>query len=479
MLNDDYVKFMRFAQWQIERTGKGIVGLISNHGWIDNVTFRGMRESLLQVFDQLYILDLHGNIRKKERAPDGSEDEGVFAIQQGTAISTFIKHSVNKHPVKKQTLAHVRHLDLWGLKKKKYTWLENNNTSTTEWQELKPRSSDYFFIPRSDAFRSEYKQGWKVTDIFKNYSSGVTTHKDKLTIQWTKEDIRNTIEQFTSLSEEQAREHFSIRPDTRDWKVSLAQKDLFDHNKKYEYIVPIFYRPFDIRYTWYSGRVRGFISMPRREIMLHMLKRRNLGLITARQQSQYHTLWSFISVSQNIIESCTTSNKAYLFPLYLYDDESMVESEKRSVNLQKDFLDALSQRIELQFTKTPTHQKNTFTPEHVLDYIYAILHSTRYRQRYAEYLKTDFPRLPLAADCELFFALVVLGEELRNLHLLDVDKIKALVHPEIRYIGKKIPRIEQSYPQYENGKVMLNDGCHFEDVTEDNLEFSCRGLPSV
>ena len=228
-LNDDYVKFIRFAQWRIEQTGEGVIGFVTNHAYLDNPTFRGMRYSLLETFDEIYVLDLHGNVKKKEQAPDGGKDKNVFDIQQGVAISLFIKFSK-----KKDSLARVFHSDLWGERKEgddggKYGWLAANDVFSTDWTELSLTPPFYLFVPRDESLREEWEAGVKVTDAFPIHSVGVVTGRDKLAIQWSKEEMLRVVNTFDSFRDkpEEAREFFMLGPDSeKNWKVHLAQDDI-------------------------------------------------------------------------------------------------------------------------------------------------------------------------------------------------------------------------------------------------------------
>lgn len=225
-LQDDYVKFIRFAQWRIEQTGYGVLAFVTNHGYLDNPTFRGMRQSLMQTFDEIYILDLHGNSKKKEKCPDGSKDENVFDIQQGVAIGIFVKRQSAE-----KDMAVVRHAYLWGLRevfvndaqeeKKpvsgKYLWLRENAIETTTWSPLTPQAPFYLFVPQDTDLQSEYSQGWKLTDAITLYSVGISTSRDKLTIQFDGEEMMNVIHDFSSLSPEIAREKYDLGKDTQDW----------------------------------------------------------------------------------------------------------------------------------------------------------------------------------------------------------------------------------------------------------------------
>ena len=282
-LNDDYVKFIRYAQRRIERTGEGVLAFVTNHSYLDNPTFRGMRQSLMETFDEMYLLDLHGNSKKKERTPEGGQDENVFDIQQGVAIGLFVKQAKGA-----DAPARVFHANLWGERETgsdggKYGWLATNDVHTTKWLELSPKSPRYLFIPRDDALAEEYEAGWSMTDVFPSNSVGIVTARDKLTIQWTRDEMKQVTSDFARLSEDAARAEFDLGRDAQDWKVQWAQEDVRKHSNADKHIQPILYRPFDERYTYYTGKASGFICRPREKVMHHMLAGPNVGLVTTRQ----------------------------------------------------------------------------------------------------------------------------------------------------------------------------------------------------
>ena len=313
-LNDDYVKFIRFAQWRIERTGFGVLAFITNNGYLDNPTFRGMRLSLMQTFDDIYLLDLHGNSKKKERAPDGGKDENVFDIMQGVVIGIFVKRMGAK-----SADCVIRHAHLWGTREHKYAILANESVESTLWNTLAPASPFYLFVPQESGLRKEYEKGWKVTEIFPVNSLGIATARDSFTVHFTKDEVWATLMHFLSLSIEEARIKFELGKDARDWKVDLAQKDLRSSGPTNEMITAILYRPFDKRYTYYTGNTRGFHCMPRKEVMQHMLLGENLGLSTTRS-IEIKRGWEHVFCTRNITQLHTVSIKEvnYLFPLYLY-----------------------------------------------------------------------------------------------------------------------------------------------------------------
>lgn len=453
-LNDDYVKFIRFAHWRIEQTGEGVLGFITNHAWINNPTFRGMRESLLCDFDEIYILDLHGNVRAQE------EDENVFDIQQGVAISLFIK----RRDGNRNSPAHVFHADLQGERKGKFSWLEDNDVGTTKWKKLSPETPYYLFTPRDESLAEEYEKGWKVTDIFPVNSAGIVTARDKLTIHWTAEEVEKTVNKFVSLPVEDARDRFSIRQDAQDWKVSLAQKDLREHPDVEKQTVPILYRPFDQRFTWYSGKSRGFICRPRPQVMRHMLAGKNIGIIVGRVgQADGSDEWSSVHIAELITGfHVFRRSGSCLFPLYLYlDDDGQQEGlykTDRKPNLSSEFVEALEKNL-----------GRGVSSEEILHYTYAVLHSSEYRRRYRDFLKIDFPRIPIPGNAALFGKLATEGEILVRYHLMQnagVDKDK----PKFSKGSSNVEKVHHT-----DNKVFINQQQFFDSIPESVWTYTIGG----
>ena len=467
-LQDDYVKFIRFGQWKIDQTGEGVLGFITNHSYLDSPTFRGMRQSLMKSFDEIYVLNLHGNSLKREKCPDGSKDENVFDIRPGVAIGLFIKRKdTGERPVK------VFYADLWGLREVKYKWLLQNDRTTTEWQELKPKSPFYFFVPIKGTYWDEYKKYWKITDIMPTYSAGIVTARDKLTVQDSPEEVWKTVLDFSALPEDKARGEYNLRKDARDWKVLLAQDDLKSSGLKQELIVPVLYRPFDTKYTYYTGRSRGFICMPRPAVMPHMMHE-NLGLSYTRPQSPKYEF--SVMVSAEMIDQCSIGNKSagagisYIAPLYLYPNKTTrkLTGEKTSApeytpNFSTQFLQAMNAALGTE----PT-------PEETFYYIYAVLYSPTYRKRYEEFLKIDFPRVPIPTDYEKFKNLSELGKELVELHLL---KHPSLSETEIGFPKSGSNTVENVSYDEENSRVYFNKEQYFEGVSKAVWEYQIGGYP--
>ena len=334
-LQDDYVKFLRFAQWKIEQAERGVVGMITNHSYLDNPTFRGMRQSLMHTFDEIYILDLHGNSLKKETAPGGSPDQNVFDIQQGVAIAFFVKRGSEQEG---DSLVH--HADLFGGRESKYDWLDNHDRGRTEWHKVNPVSPFYLFVPRDEALEAEYSRFISIPELFPVQVVGLFTGRDKLTIHWSEEEAWNTVRVFSQLDPELARQGYQLGKDGRDWKVTMAQQDLRESGPTRENVVSILYRPFDIRYTYYTGRSRGFICMPRPKVMRQMLEKENLALCIGRQG---HVVgdgeWNLIYCSKTMEDFNLFYRGGIVnFPLYLY-----LTAEDRRPNLNSKLVAVLKE----------------------------------------------------------------------------------------------------------------------------------------
>ena len=469
-LQDDYVKFLRFAQWKIDEAGRGVVGMITNHGYLDNPTFRGMRQSLMQTFDDIYVLDLHGNALKRETCPDGSPDKNVFDIRSGVAVAFFIKRGKAK-----RREASVRHAEVWGLRDVKYTWLEKHDMTNTPWQDARPKSPYYLFAPRDEALSASYGAFVSITNLFPANSVGIVTARDGLTIHWSPEEVWRMATVFSRMEPELARQAYGLGKDTRDWKVALAQKDLTDSGPARERIVPVLYRPFDLRHTYYTGRSRGFICMPRPEVMRHMLAGENVALITVRRVPANKEPKYFF-ISRNIISngSIRSDNQSidYIFPLYLYpgadwhDPFAPHAPLEKKPNLNAKVVEALAGA----YGREPL-------PEDIFHYAYAVLYAPTYRAKYAEFLRMDFPRVPFTADREAFEAMSGLGARLAALHLL---KSPELDPPATRFQGQGDNRVAKSKGKgfrYDAGeqRVYINPAQYFGPVSPEVWAYRIGG----
>ena len=450
VISDDYVKFFRFVEYTLDTTGIGILGFITNHAWIDNPTFRRMRQSMLDTFSNLRILDLHGNTRKKETAPDGGKDQNVFDIMQGVAITI-----ASKSPA---VQAQVFHSELYGIRKTKETELSKPQNPTHS--KPKPNKPFHFFIPKDDKLREEYETGKRLEDVFQLRLSGIDTNRDAITIHESKEKLWQVVQDFASLSEEEARKKYALRKDTQGWQLKRAQKDLRKSGPSKDKIQRILYRPFDKHYTYYTGRSGGFMARPKHEVMRHMIERKNIGLVTVRQIKSGQA-WRHCWVTDLIIESCYVSNytseRNYLFPLYLYPGKSlsssMIDSHRRP-NFSLRFLAALSNALGLpQSDESDNHLPSGVLPEDIFGYIYAVLHSPEYRRRYAPFLRIDFPRIPLPKSLKLFRQLATIGQELVSYHLLSHSNLQS---PAVQFSGH--PQVLKVGWTKDNGGAVWLDG---------------------
>ena len=468
-LQADYVKFIRWAQWRIDKNGEGVIGYIVNNSFLDGPMFRGIRKSLLDSFNTIYLLNLHGSNRRTEAIPTAQIDENVFDISQGVCILLCVKEGDNPAPAK------VYHADLWGSRVEKYNILSETNVQSTKWSQLQPTSSYYLFVPQATDYSAEYESGWEITSIFQIGSVGIATGRDGFTIHWNAEDIHETVTDFVSLSVEEAREKYRLPRDTRDWRVHFAQADIRNHPNREQHTKPILYRPFDTRWTYYTGRSRGFHCTPRGAVMSHLLTE-NLALCVCRVVKS--PVWQHILITDQITDksyiSNRTSESTYVFPLYLHPNpEELGLSTKRSLNFKPAFLTALSEALELPQV-APFNLPESVSPEEILAYIYAILYSLTYRERYYDFLKYDFPRIPLPQDIERFRTLAALGQRLMDWHLLKASR------PEVAPTGRGVPAVHRfegegdgvvGRVRYMDEKVWINASQYFTDVPVEIWEY--------
>ncbi len=470
-LQDDYVKFIRWGQWRIEHTGSGVLALITNHGYLDNPTFRGMRQHLMSTFNEIYILDLHGNSKKRECSPDGSQDKNVFDIMPGVSIGIFIKLKNKKDTAK------MYHAELWGLREHKYEVLSKQDVQNTTWNILSPDSPFYLFVPRDKGVSSEFLSEIKLTEIFQTNVLGFQTHRDHFSVDFEKDNIHKKMRDFcnASISDDVLREQYDLK-DNRDWKLHNARGKLQICSNWEQHIINCLYRPFDWRPCFFNEIIMDF---PRRELLDNVLWHNNICLLSSRQQAVagYRHCWVSDVPANDCVISTTSREANQVFPLYVYPDSknqsrflekaySLPGPNGRIPNLNPDFVSAFASRLGLKFVSDGHGDLvATFGPEDIFDYIYAVFHSPTYRQRYAEFLKIDFPRVPLTSNLELFRKLCILGEELVALHLLESPQLTQLL---TRYPVAGDNIVEKGFPKfvvYDEGKpgyVYINKTQYFE-----------------
>jgi len=481
-LQDDYVKFIRFSQWRIERTGYGILAFITNHRYLENPTFPGMRQSLMRTFDEIYLLNLHGSNKPKETPPAGIVDQNVFDIQQGVAIGIFVKH----HNGEKRDCA-VYYADLWGLRNAKYTWLSSTDITSTQWTKVFPQAPSYLFIPQDRNRAEEYEHGWLITEIMPVNSVGLYTARDNLAIRWTKAELQAMLKDFISLSVEIAREKYDLGPDSRDWQVALAQKDVRASQLNEANIQQITYRPFDMRYTYYTGISRGLICMPRPEVMHNMINGSNLAICfmrNSREQIVSNFFVAYHIVDKTILSSADNANVA---PLYIYPDanaqntlftigDPITTSLVHTPNLAPRFTEQFANQLGMRFIPDGKGDLNkTFGPEDIFLSMYAVFHSPTYRSRYAELLKIDFPRLPLTSNPDLFRTLCANGDKLVELHLMEKYGQDTPKYPIPG--NNMVEKVEYTQPMDnpEQGRVWINKTQYFDQVPSEVWAFHIGG----
>jgi hypothetical protein len=427
-LQDDYVKFVRKAQLLIDLSGAGVLGFITNHGYLDNPTFRGMRRSLMHSFSKLWLLDLHGNANKREQAPYGADDKNVFDIRQGVAICVGVRNASEPE---------IKHADLWGSRDRKYDTLEAHGVDDREFGRLNPDAPYYLFKPQDADCRAEYEQWMPLPQAMPANGVGMVTARDALCIDFNADVLWNRVRRFASLAPEAAREEFSLGPDVQSWKVKWAQADVRESGPHKRYVRPALYRPFDVRYTYYTGRSSGFICRPVMDTMRHMLNNDNVGLITTRSTKDK---WD-VHVTRHVCghKTCSAYDINSLFPLYTVEEGLQFGGEERPVNFSPGFLKAFAEAMGLKRDKASGFPL-AVAPEDIFHFAYAVFHSPGYRSRYYEFLKIEFPRIPLTPNMELFRELAKRGRELVSIHLLESKRLES---PITKVIGGGSREVEK------------------------------------
>lgn len=444
-LNDDYVKFIRLAEHYVEKNGEGIIAYITPHGFLDNPTFRGMRWHLMQTFDEIWTLNLHGNSKKKEVAPDGGKDECVFNIMQGVAITLFVKKGNNltqssqspqsgksetsrtKADSREENNCRVYYADLWGKKKEKLAALDDATMESIEWQELKPTEPMLFFTPRDTAGEAEWNAGFGIAELMKVNSVSVVTANDKVLVSSNEQELLE--------------------------KVSNA----FDCASEKDKVARYSYRPFDERMVYYDVKK---IERPREKVMCHLNGKENIALITGRQGKVVGGgEWNLLFATENIADfNVFYRGGGIVFPLYLYE-ENMGKVEKR-VNLDKDIVAKIAAI------------GGELSPEDIFDYIYGVLHSPAYRTKFKEFLKVDFPRIPYPKDLGEFERFRAAGRELRTVHLMK-DAEPSLFEARGRFpiAGDNVV----DAVKWDNGRVYINSSQYFDNVPLEAWEQAIGG----
>jgi len=536
-VNDDYVKFLRYGQHFIEKNGEGILAFINPHGFLDNPTFRGMRWNLLKTYDKIYTIDLHGNSKKKETAPDGSKDENVFDIMQGVAITFFVKHAKPAHqsvtPAKAgvhkgimdsrlrgndESLAEVYHFDLYGKRQGKYDFLWQNSLQSIPFEKLPNASPMYFMVSKDFEAEKAYNKSFSLKQLFNNDGLGITTAHDSFVINKSKSALIQQFEEFkaSTRNEELLHNKFAVKKKA-GWNILEGWDNIKNETNLSKYVHTISYRPFDKRFIFFEDKL---VWRAVRKVMNHFIVGDNIAIVCVRRSRDGSVLTPFLTTSVTDKSITSSLDNANIFPLYLYPEGETqggqqnldislrssansasfaVQKPKRTPNLDPNILSQIAQGLGLTFTPEKEmdsrlrgndegveHNKtnNTFAPIDLLDYIYAVLHSPNYRETYKEFLKVDFPRIPYPQDAAKFWQLVTLGGELRQIHLLESPKVEESIstfegdgdnYEVTSKLSKKDVKI---YGEESSGlkvRVPINDEKYFDNIPLIAWEFYIGG----
>lgn len=483
-LSDDYVKFIRMAEHVIERNGEGILSFVTNHSYLDNPTFLDMRQHLRRNFDRIFVLDLHGNSKKKEVSPDGSPDKNVFDIQQGVAIILAVRR--RRASGKLDDLAPVYHSEFWGSRKSKSEQLWKSSPSSLSPSEVSPRHSPWRFVPTDHAAEQHYREGFSAAHLFSvngRPAPGIVTTQDEFAISFSKSDAIAKVHRLLSTdSEIEARQLFRLCSQSQ-WNYQAAKLELptIDWLSLH---TPLLYRPFDNRHTIYSHHV----AVHRRDrAMAHFFNKRNLGLMIARQAIQGNAGYSQVVAVERMIDNraiFSSKGVAQLLPLYLYPEEDNLDQSVR-LNLDPKLYAKICEAAGIDPADQAGPDDDFRAPRgdarpsevKVFDYIYGVLHSPDYRKIFAEFLKIDFPRIPYPASPEVFAHVSGKGEALRRLHLMEPAAIGETAYPFMGEVeeGEDDSTVASGYPKHKDGHVWINRHQYFRDVPATAWEFYIGG----
>lgn len=467
-LDDDYIKFIRYGQHLIEKNGEGILAYITNNSFINGVTHRRMRESLLKTFNTIYIFDLHGNSQKKEKSLDGSRDENVFSITQGVSINFFIKTRSKEKPG-------LFHSEIYGSRNEKFSTLLKKNLMDISWATLQPSEPYFFFTPQDHSSKDEYESGFSIQELFNDSISGLETGNDAAIAPTSNIQLKEFISHINS-------QDISILKSSYGYSQERASQVISDFRESEVIDIKLAYRPFDTRASIYTKNSQGVLWRPRNTTLFGMTKD-NLCLAMGRQTK--NQMISHYFVSKEIIEKkyAEASTQCYCMPLYVYPD-GLSELSERIVNFNMSLVHQISEKLALGYFESK-ESGNGFSEIDLFDYCYAILYSPSYRLKHDTFLRIDFPRIPYPTNVELFNALAKLGSELRKLHLLEStsvdDPISSYPQDGDNSITRKIVQKDwELYDPVKNvGRVRINETQYFDQIPEKVWNFYIGGYQPV
>ncbi|MCU0874670.1 MAG: hypothetical protein MUE50_20255, partial [Pirellulaceae bacterium] len=495
-LQDDYVKFLRFAHWKIETTGAGIVGLVTNHGYLDNPTFRGVRQQLLATFPQITVIDLHGNRKKKERAPDGRPDENVFAIAQGTAIGLWCR------PPGGDAGCALCHGELWGDAEGKLSALEqavklpaaDPADQPLAIRRVVPAAPQYFFAPRLAAVENEYDAAPRLPELMPVNVTAPVTARDGFVVAFSREELLARMAEFRDLdvSDDEIRQRYFTNTrsakyaagDTRGWKLAEARRRLAADPDWQEHVQPCWYRPFDERAVYWADQM---IDWPRNEVMPYLLRPGNMALVARRQMLPTQPCNYFWVTDQLLLDGLIRSDNRgseSVFPLFLEPVTDACEPPYR-LNFDAAFLQRAARQMGIRWQSDGEPAADGFRTGDLLFYSYALFFSPEYRRRYADRLWSDFPRVLLPRRADLFHALAGLGEQLASWHLL--RKLRSAASRsgagdratqaagDWRWSVNAAPVVVPGFPKYGAGRISLNRDVWLEAVPAEIWDFHAGG----
>lgn len=480
-LNDDYVKFIRYSQHLIDKNGEGILAFITNNGYLDNPTFRGMRKSLLDSFNKIYIIDLHGNSKRKEITEEGMPDQNVFDIMVGVSIILAIK---KKNIISEELF----HYDLYGNRKDKYSFLLEKSIKGIQFTKLSPSIPFVNFFPQDEIIQKEFTALISLQDFFLKNSIGIKTGRDQFLIAANTEKLTSNLNYFINNEEKEVERKYGLRF-TKSWNFESLVDQIKNKLFSDEFLT-INYRPFDERVIYYNEL---FVDRSRRALMKNYLNP-NVGIVIGRQgQAVPGKLWNLIFSTNEISDmNIFYRGGGTNFPLYLYQIPTELDPREKIPNFNPEILNKIEQQLGMKMEEVETINQqpttdNQFTPLNLLDYIYAVLHSPNYREKYREFLKIDFPRVPYPQK-ETFWQLVELGAEIRKLHLLEdisnkdlstkfpVSGDNVLEKPVFeRSVILSAEQSEAVEESHQTGKVFINKTQYFENIPETSWNFYIGG----